>query len=122
MNYKFAYRLQLEEETTYWTDTWIMKVRCFSQLLFGTIMGASLSYFVMIHTSVRYQNLALSYRKQIEKTRKFSSEHNLKNIYNAPMVQNKNIRFDNTDFVAENLLVDKLSPELSSSEEVINMH
>ena len=83
-------------------------------------MGASLSYFVMIHTSVRYQNLALSYKKEIEQTHKFSSEHYWKNIYNVPMVQNKNIRFDNTDFVAENLLVDKLSPGLSSNEEVID--
>ena len=97
-----------------------MRDRGFNQILFGTIMGASLSYFVMIHTSVRYQNLALSPRKQIEQTRKFSSGHYLKTIYNAPMVQNKNIRFDNTDFVVENLLVDKLSPELSSSKEVIN--
>ena len=100
-----------------------MRARGFYLLLFGTILGASLSYFVMIHNNVRYKKLLLSSRESLEQTR-LSSKLNPKSIYNAAIVQDKtrgeNIRFNNQDLVAKNILVDKLSRQLSTSEEVIN--
>ena len=100
-----------------------MRAKDFYLLMFGTIVGASLSYFVMFHNSVRYQNISLSSKEQLEQT-SLTSEHRLKSIYNTVMAQdktrNKTIRFNNKDLVSENILVDKLSPQLSTSEEVIN--
>ena len=100
-----------------------MRARGFYLLLFGTILGASLSYFVMIHNTVRYKKLLLSSREPLKQTR-LSSKLNPKSIYNAAIVQDKtrgeNIRFNNQDLVAKNILVDKLSRQLSTSEEVIN--
>ena len=82
-------------------------------------MGASISYFVMFHNSVRYQNISLSSKEQLEQTR-LTSEHKTKTIYNTALAQDKTIRFNNQDLVAENMLFDKLSPHLSTSEEVID--
>ena len=100
-----------------------MRVKGFYQLLVGTIVGVSISYFVMVHNSVRYQNLSLTSKEQLELIRQ-SLEHNQKSIYDVALVQNKNenknTRFNSKDLVAENMLVDKLSPKLSSSEEVID--
>ena len=85
-------------------------------------MGVSISYFVMVHNRVRYRNLSLTSKEQLELIRQ-SLENNQKSVYNNALVQNKNenknTRFNNQDLVAENMLVDKLSPKLSSSEEVI---
>ena len=86
-------------------------------------MGVSISYFVMVHNSVRYQYLSSTSKEQLELIRQ-SLDNNLKSVYNVALVQNKNenknTRFNNQDLVAENMLVDKLSPKLSSCEEVID--
>ena len=100
-----------------------MRARGLYLLLFGTILGASLSYFVMIHNTIRYKKLFMSSKEPLEQTH-LSSELNPKSIYNAAIEQdktrNENIHFNNQDLVATNMLVDKLSRQLSTNEEVID--
>ena len=97
----------------------IMRARRFYQFLLGTIVGALLSFFIRSHNNMRYHSLSLidsGALKQIH----VHSERNLARALNSYTAENENVLFNNHDLVAENVLVDKLSPKLLSHEEVID--